>query len=186
MKKTLTALGLVLLMAGPAMAQGTSTASPEPIRFVSEQTQAEVLATDFTGQAVLTKGGERIGNISNLVFDPSGRISLAVIGVGGFLGIGAKEVAVPFESLTPDTKDDRQVLVIDATKEQLQAAPAYQTLNDQRFAERMATWKEKAKESWEQVSERAKEAYQQAKGAVEGTQQPAQPGASGEPATRTN
>jgi sporulation protein YlmC with PRC-barrel domain len=186
MKKTLTAFSVLLLMAGPLAAQDATTASPDAIRFATEQSQAEVLATDFTGRPVVTASGERIGSVANLVFDPSGRISLAVIGVGGFMGLGAKEVAVPFDSLSADTREGREVLVVNTTKEQLQAAPAYQTLNDQRFQERLAVWKEKAKEGWQQVSERAKEAYDQAKDAVGSAQQSGAPAPSGEPATRTN
>ena len=48
-----------------------------------------------------------------------GRISTAIIGVGGFLGVGEKDVAVPFNSA-----GDRY-LVIDATKEALEKAPGY-------------------------------------------------------------
>lgn len=188
MKKTLTAMSLLAVMSTAVAAQETKPAS---IQFVAEQTQAEVLATDFTGEAVVTKSGERVGDINNLVFDESGRIALGVIGVGGFMGMGEKEVAVPFDTLKPETRDGKQVLVLDVTKEQIQAAPAYKTLNDQRFNERVTGWKEKAKEGWTKVSEQAKTAYEQAKTTVqnqaekmsEPSEQGAEPAKPAEPAT---
>lgn len=167
MKMTLTALSVLILAAAPLAAQQTPAAPGEPVNFVEQQTQSEVLATDFTGETVLSSSGEKVGDVNNLVFDENGRISLVVIGVGGFLGVGQKEVAVPFAGLKPEMRDNQQVLIIDATKEQLQAAPAYKTLNDQKFNERLTNWREKAKASWDQVSNRAKEAYQDAKGAVQ-------------------
>lgn len=178
MKRTLTALTLLALAAGPVYSQQAENTAPAEtstaITFSERQDASQVLATDFTGEPVVNAAGEPIGDINNLVFDESGRISLAVIGVGGFMGVGEKEVAVPFDALRPDTRDGKRVLVIDVTKEQIQSAPHYQTLNDQRFAERMAAWKEKAKAGWNRVSEEAKQAYEQAKTAVKSASQKAE------------
>ena len=55
----------------------------------------------------------------------------------------------------------------EATKEQLKAAPAYKTLNDQALAERMKEWREKAKASWTDIKAKASKAYEQAKEKVE-------------------
>jgi sporulation protein YlmC with PRC-barrel domain len=166
MKNTLTALSMLMLLAAPAAAQNATESPNQPPQFATEQTSSEILASDFTGEPVLDAAGDRIGIVNNLVFDQDGRISLAVIGIGGFLGVGAKQVAVPFESLKAEKRNGAQVLTINATKEQLQAAPAYTTLNDQKFAERYAAWKEKAEEGWSKLSEQAKEAYNKAKTAV--------------------
>ena len=62
---------------------------------IISETQKTVSAPVVTNEA-----GESIGNVSDLLFDKSGRIVTVVIGVGGFLGIGEKSVAVPFASLT--------------------------------------------------------------------------------------
>ena len=111
----------------------------------------------------------------NLVFDENGRIELAVIGVGGFLGIGEKEVAVPFDSVKSDVVNNKHVFTVDATKEQLQAAPAFKTLNDQAFKERLAGWRTKASQSWAEVKARASKAYDDAKTRVNEARQPAEP-----------
>ncbi len=166
MKTTLTVIAIAMLAASPLAAQ-----SHAPITFASQQNQSEVLGTDFVGTPVTTKGGQQIGKISNLVFDADGRIELAVIGVGGFLGIGEKEVAVPFDALRADRVNNRHVFVIEATKEDLQAAPSFKTLNDQRLAERLADWRAKAAKSWAEIKARAEKAYDDAKARVEQTEQ---------------
>jgi len=163
MKTTLTAVAALMIAVSPLAAQTTTPAPAAPITFIEQQTNDEVLGTDFVGTPVLSKDGQQIGKIANLVFDKDGRIAIAVIGVGGVLGIGEKEVAVAFDSVKSDTKDNKHVFTVDATKEQLKAAPAYKTLNDQAFNQRVAEWRQKAAESWKQAKEKAGQAYEQAK-----------------------
>jgi len=57
--------------------------------------------------------------------DNSGNVSTAVIGVGGFLGVGKKDVAVPFKDLKVVSRDNKDWLVLNQTKEDLKMAPAY-------------------------------------------------------------
>ena len=57
--------------------------------------------------------------------DTSGNVTTAVVGVGGFLGAGKKEVAVPFKDLKVASRDGKEWLVLNQTKEDLKAAPAY-------------------------------------------------------------
>jgi sporulation protein YlmC with PRC-barrel domain len=171
MKSTLTAVAALAIAISPLAAQ---TPSQSAVTFVNQQSQSEVLGSDFIGTPVTAKEGQQIGKISNLVFDQDGRIELAVIGVGGFLGIGEKEVAVPFESLKADVANNKNVFVIDSTKEELQAAPSFKTLNDQKFNERLADWRAKASKSWAEIKTRAEKAYNDAKTRVEqGEQQKA-------------
>jgi len=72
------------------------------------------------------QAGETIGDINDLLFDKSGRIATAVIGVGGFLDLGERNVAVPFNSLsfTADANGKR-VVTVPLSKERLQAAPEF-------------------------------------------------------------
>jgi putative membrane protein len=67
----------------------------------------------------------KIGDVNDILLDKDGRISTAIIGVGGFLGVGEKDVAVPFNSLKVSEKAGDRYLVIDATKEALEKAPGY-------------------------------------------------------------
>ena len=166
MKTTLAAVTALMIAVSPAAAQ--------KVTFVDKQNNSEVLGTDFIGTPVMGKDWQQIGKIANLVFDQNGRIELAVIGIGGVLGVGEKEVAVPFEAVKSEVKDGRHVFAIDATKEQLKDAPAYQTLNKQAFNERMKEWREKAQQSWGDVKSRAEKAYEEAKEKVEEARQPKQ------------
>ncbi len=166
MKTTLAAVAALMIAVSPAAAQ-TPT-------FMEMQNNTEVLGTDFIGTPVNDVSGQQLGKIANLVFDQNGRIELAVIGVGGFLGIGEKDVAVPFDAVKSEVVNGKHVFVIDATKAQLTAAPAYRTLNAQAQAERMKEWREKAQASWTDIKARTSKAYEEAKEKVEGPATPKQ------------
>src|SRR5208282_114164 len=103
--------------------------------------------------------------------DQQGRIELAIIGTGGFYGLGEKEVAVPFDAVKAETVDEKNVFVVDATKDQLKAAPSYQTLNKQALKQRLADWRTKAQQSWSEVKSRATKVYGEAKEDVEEAKQ---------------
>ncbi|NJO34940.1 MAG: PRC-barrel domain containing protein [Rhodospirillales bacterium] len=94
--------------------------------FVSVQPAGQWLAAQFIGQTVTNQAGETIGNIDDLLFDKSGRIVHVVIGVGGFLGIGEKKVAIPYSTLsvTADASGKR-VVTAPLSKERLLAAPEF-------------------------------------------------------------
>jgi hypothetical protein len=167
MKIVSAAAAALMIAASPAMAQA-------PAAFIEKQTTSEILGTDFLGTTVNGKDGLPAGRITNLVFDQNGRIELIVIGVGGLLGVGEKAVAVPFAALKPELAGGKQVFVLDATKDQLKAAPAYKTLNDQAIAARLADWREKAQAGWSDVKDKASKAYEQAKEKVEEASKPKQ------------
>ncbi|HUL36195.1 MAG TPA: PRC-barrel domain-containing protein [Thermodesulfobacteriota bacterium] len=80
-------------------------------------------ATEVVGTKVRDPQGEEVGKIEDLVFDDKGRISFAIVGYGGFLGIGQNLVAVPVNSLSYD--EESRHFVVDATKEKTQFAPLF-------------------------------------------------------------
>ena len=59
-------------------------------QFVTDQPAGESLARIFIGSVVHNNAGETVGDINDLVFDRTGRISTIIIGVGGFLGMGER------------------------------------------------------------------------------------------------
>ncbi|MEZ0171811.1 PRC-barrel domain-containing protein [Microvirga sp. TS319] len=59
----------------------------------------QVMASDVIGTRVVSTNNESIGDINDVVVDRDGRVMAVVVGVGGFLGIGEKNVAVPFDAL---------------------------------------------------------------------------------------
>ena len=83
------------------------------------------LASDIYKADVYDNAENKIGVVTDLIIDNSGNVTTAVVGVGGFLGAGKKEVAVPFKDLKVVSRDNKDWLVLNRTKEELKAAPAY-------------------------------------------------------------
>jgi sporulation protein YlmC with PRC-barrel domain len=97
----------------PAMqpgASGSSTTMSQPSttmsqsggmqgQFITKMESNHVMASDLIGTRVVGANNESIGDINDVIMDRNGQIMAAVVGVGGFLGIGEKDVAVPFNAL---------------------------------------------------------------------------------------
>lgn len=113
---TLTAVALIA--AAPAVAQVTG-------KFVDVQSPDQHLASKLIGTSVTGPGDEKIGSINDVLLDKSGTAVAAVIGVGGFLGIGAKDVAVPFNALNVMRTESGDKAVIQVSKTELEQAPAF-------------------------------------------------------------
>ena len=109
------------MLTGPSFTQGV----PQTIALTS--VDATTLATGFrtskvVGSAVVNEANESIGKIDDLIVTPSDKVPFAVLSVGGFLGMGAKYVVVPFNSI--QVKDKKMILP-GATKASLGALPAF-------------------------------------------------------------
>ena len=87
-------VGTVLFLV-PAGAQTDSAAG----QFVAQQSPDQWRAYKMIGLNVYNPNNEKIGDISEIILDKNGNAEVVVIGVGGFLGIGAKDVGVSFKSL---------------------------------------------------------------------------------------
>lgn len=87
------------------------------------------LSADLVGKSVyagIDQDSERLGDVNNLIIGADGSVSGVVIGVGGFLGVGEKNVAVNFSELTfATTGEGDERLVLSETKEELEAAPEF-------------------------------------------------------------
>jgi hypothetical protein len=105
-----------------------ATAGERDVEFIRWKTGSHRLATELIGQPVYGPANERIGDANDLVTSRDGRIDAAVIGVGGFLEVGEKDVAVSFGSLTfQNTADNALKLTLNASREKLESAPAFRT-----------------------------------------------------------
>jgi len=91
-----------------------------------------ILARDLIGQTVNAPDNTKIGNISDLVLSKDGRtVEGFVIGVGGFLGIGERSVALKMDQLKVTPKAEGGVeLVSDVKKDELAKAPAFKSRKD--------------------------------------------------------
>lgn len=133
----LTTTALTALLVGGAMAQNaTTTATPAPGALNAyTATDSDNLATEIIGKQVYSSSAddaEHIGDINNLVVGDAGDVEAVVIGVGGFLGIGEKNVAVSMEDLEFVTAaDNTERYVLATTKEALNSAPEFEWHDDQ-------------------------------------------------------
>ncbi|MFA5948786.1 MAG: PRC-barrel domain-containing protein [Hyphomicrobium sp.] len=104
--------------AEPQLTQRQSQASP--------QGQQEWRSSKVVGIAVYNTANERIGDLNDLLVSSDGKVDRAVLGVGGFLGMGEKLIAVPFTDLK-FSRDDRgnPRATLNSTKDALQSLPEF-------------------------------------------------------------
>ena len=122
---------MMVALAGPALAQQALT--PPSLPGVVATTNNPNLAvsavrlesgqrlTRVIGASVFDDAGVRIGGVDELVMTEGDKVSVAVIAIGGFLGMGSKLVAVPFGQLK---RDGERLVLPGATKETLEAMPS--------------------------------------------------------------
>ncbi len=98
---------------------------------ITMQSENTILADDLIGSNVYSDAGEKIGDVEDLIVSLDGSVEGVVIGVGGFLGMGEKWVAVKMDSLSTMTDESGTLrLVSSATKTDLEAAEAFKTAQD--------------------------------------------------------
>lgn len=81
--------------------------------------------TDWYKQSVYDRNNNKIGSIDDVLLDSSGHVSAFMVGVGGFLGAGEKDVAVPFDAIQATKKNNEWYLTMDASKDSLKSAPGF-------------------------------------------------------------
>lgn len=99
-----------------------------PETFADVRKTDEWRASKIIGSSVEGQGGASIGDVNEVLVNTNGQARFVVIGVGGFLGIGEKDVAVPFNQLSIlPTKDgeDIEKITVTYSKEELNAAPSF-------------------------------------------------------------
>jgi hypothetical protein len=89
-----------------------------------------LLGSDIRNASVTNLQNEKIGDIEETLVEPaSGLIRFAIIGVGGFLGMGETRVAVPSTALVISKEGSKPKFVLDATKDMLKNAPKLEGKN---------------------------------------------------------
>jgi sporulation protein YlmC with PRC-barrel domain len=86
------------LMVSAALAQqspGAEKPSAGKTELVMSQKPDQWLASKFRGTEVLGSDNKKIGDVSDILFDKDGKIEAYIVSIGGFLGMGAKDVALP-------------------------------------------------------------------------------------------
>jgi sporulation protein YlmC with PRC-barrel domain len=81
--------------------------------------------TEWYKQNVYDPQDNKIGEIMDVLVDREGKATALIIGVGGFLGAGEKDVAVPFSAVQIKSKNNKPYLVMNTTKEHLKSAKGF-------------------------------------------------------------
>ena len=131
MKRPIISLACAIVLAavsvsGTASAQTTIVPQTAAVQFITTQPSNEWLAGVFIGAKVQNAAGDTVGDIYDLMFSPQGQINTVVIGVGGFLGMGERTVAIPYNALSfkAGAKGER-IIIVPLSKDNLVKAPDF-------------------------------------------------------------
>lgn len=147
---------------------GVNAAEQQSIEFFQTQSATQMMASQYIGQTVKGPSGKELGDINNLVMNSDGNVEAAVIGVGGFLGVGEKNVAIPFENITQKTDENGELFIlVNLSKQQLETAPVFKSTEPglmtkieksaRKYGEKAKEVAKDAKQKVEEMSEAAKE-----------------------------
>jgi sporulation protein YlmC with PRC-barrel domain len=95
-----------LAVASPVMAQpvrppsGSTTAAVAPPKWMTQEAAGQWRASKLIGLTVYNHDNEKIGGITELIVDDSGKLDAVVVGAGGLLGLGERDVAIPYDQIT--------------------------------------------------------------------------------------
>jgi sporulation protein YlmC with PRC-barrel domain len=95
------------------------------------QDENSILASTLIGSTVYTPADETVGDINDVIVGLDGKVQGVVIGVGGFLGLGEKDVAVKMDQITVQPQDANKSnvrLILNSTKADLEAAPEFKSV----------------------------------------------------------
>ena len=134
LKKLMITTASLALLTSAAIAQAPDQAQPTPpaasttkAQPITEQKPDQLLASKLKGSNVIGSGDEKVGDVSDILFDKDGKILAYVVGVGGFLGIGAKDVALSPASfqIMPAGERESMKLKLAMTKDELKNAAEF-------------------------------------------------------------
>jgi sporulation protein YlmC with PRC-barrel domain len=121
--KTLVVLTTATLVASSAaFAQQMSAGRAD---LMTNVPASSLTVTDWYKQDVYDSNNSKIGQISDVLVGQDGHVNALIIGVGGFLGAGQKDVAVNFNAVRETMKDNKVYLTMNTSKDALKSAPGF-------------------------------------------------------------
>jgi sporulation protein YlmC with PRC-barrel domain len=122
--------------ASPALAKPATLANDLRPTFVA-QAPSDMVASKLIGLTIQNAANETIGEIADVVLDEDSKVKSWVVGVGGFLGIGTKYVAIDPSAMKLARADGKTLkATINTDKDQLRAAPEYVYLGKEKAGEK--------------------------------------------------
>ncbi len=144
LKRSLSVIALAAVLATPAFAQNPPSATPDqtttpkatmpassvppPEGFVQDQRATDWRSSKLIGTIVYGPDNASIGDVKDVVIGNDSKVRAVVIGVGGFLSVGEKNVAVPLESLNITRKPESESIekiTVGYSKDELKQAPTF-------------------------------------------------------------
>ena len=114
---------LIALIATFASAQAQQQRGGSAAQIMSSIPANNETITHWYKQNVYDPQDNKIGEIMDVLVDQSGKVTALIVGVGGFLGAGEKDVAVPFNAVQVTNKNNNKwYLVMNSTKDPLKNA----------------------------------------------------------------
>lgn len=114
----------------PAMTTTTPATTAGATQVINTQRADQWLASKFKGTDVIGTDNEKIGDVSDILFDKTGKVEAFIVSVGGFLGMGSKDVALApasFQVIPGDaSKNESDKLQLAMTKDQLKQAANFE------------------------------------------------------------
>ncbi|MDP3555477.1 PRC-barrel domain-containing protein [Methylocystis sp.] len=107
------------------MDRSTTGAAAGRPDFLTALPQNALLVSNIHEQNVYDPQENKIGEVKDLVLDRGGKVTAAILSVGGFLGMGEKDIAVAFSDLRATERNNKWWLTINATKDELKNATGF-------------------------------------------------------------
>ena len=125
-------VGLITGLAATANAQTPPSAPATPPAAAATTTPMAVPqaadAKKLIGRNIKNADGESIGEIKSIYLTKDGKVDSVMVSVGGFLGVGDREVRIAWSDLK--IADNGEKVTVDMTKDQLKAKPEYRYRNE--------------------------------------------------------
>jgi sporulation protein YlmC with PRC-barrel domain len=136
LNKLVMAAALAASVTGVAFAQQTTigAGTPATTQVLTTLPQEVTTVANYYKQNVYDPSDVKIGEISDVLLNKQGKVDAFMVGVGGFLGVGEKDVAVPFDAVHAAQKDGKWYLTMNTTKDALKNARGY------KFDKVKSTW----------------------------------------------
>jgi len=112
-------------VAGSLMAVALATGAYAATTTESKAPAESWTVANYYKQAVYDPKEAKIGDVDDVLIDKAVKVTGLVVGVGGFLGVGEKDVIVPFSAVKTAKKNDKWWLTLDETKDGLKTAPGF-------------------------------------------------------------
>ena len=125
MSKLIKAAAILALTTTVATAHHENEGSAKPVETLASIPDNGWTVTNWYRQTIYDPGDNKIGDIKDVILDHDGKVGAIIVGVGGFLGIGEKDVAVPYAAVQFKAKDQKWYPFLNSNKDSLKSAPGF-------------------------------------------------------------